>query len=102
MKRFAVYRNARGSQGAVPYLVDVQADWVTTGARVVVPLIPEALFGPRMAKLNPVLEIEGAPHVLATGDIAAVEARDLRQAVDDFSRHRDHIVAALDFLFQGY
>lgn len=102
MARFAVYQNARSSKGDIPYLLDVQADWVQTGSRVVIPLIPQRRFGPAMSRLNPVFEIDGVPHVLATGDLAAINASDLKKSVDDFSRHRDTILAALDFLFQGY
>ena len=100
--RFAVYRNARGSKGGVPYLLDVQADWVSTGSRVVVPLIALKIYGPPMGKLNPIFEIDGASFVLAVADIAAVDARELKTQVADFSEHRDRIVSALDFLFQGY
>ena len=100
--RFAVYRNARGSRGGVPYLLDVQADWVSTGSRVVVPLIPAKLYGPPIGKLNPMFEMDGISLVLAVADIAAVDSRELKTQVADFSAHRDRIVAALDFLFQGY
>jgi toxin CcdB len=102
MPRFTVYRNARDSGKEIPYLLDVQADWVTTGSRVVVPLIPARKYGPVMAKLNPVFDIAGERHVLATADIAAIPARDLKIAVDDLTPQRDQIVTALDFLFQGY
>jgi toxin CcdB len=102
MPRFSVYRNIRSSGNAVPYLLDVQADWVNTGSRVVVPLVPQTLYGPVVGKLNPVLDVEGVAHVVVTGDIAAIDARDLKQPVADFSPHRDTIVSALDFLFQGY
>lgn len=101
-RRFAVYRNARGSRGGIPYLLDVQADWVRTGSRVVVPLIPAKVYGPCLAKLNPVFRIDGQPHVMATSDIAAVDARELKIMALDLSPERDEIVAALDFLFQGY
>ena len=102
MARFTVYRNSRDSSKDVPYLLDVQADWVTTGSRVVVPLIPAQRYGPAMAKLNPVFDIGGVGHVLATADIAAVPARDLKIAVQDLAPQRDQVVTALDFLFQGY
>lgn len=97
-----MYPNARGSRSGVPYLLDVQADWVTTGSRVVVPLIPAKIYGPPMGKLNPVFEINGMSLVLAVADIAAVDSRELKTQVADFSEHRERIVSALDFLFQGY
>lgn len=100
--RFAVYRNSRDSRGEIPYLVDVQADWVTTGSRVVVPLIPAKIYGPPVSRLNPLFNIDGVSHVLATSDIAAIDANELQRSVHDFSEHRQTIVAALDFLFQGY
>lgn len=99
--RFAVYRNTRGSRTNIPFLLDVQADWVATGSRVVIPLIPQKKYGPVVSKLNPIFDIDGAAHVLATGDIAAIDASELKQPLYDFSRHREAIVAALDFLFQG-
>ena len=100
--RFAVYRNSRDSRGEVPYLLDVQADWVNTGSRVVVPLIPATVYGPLVSRLNPLFDIDGVSHVLATGDIAAIDANELKRVAHDFSDHRHTIVAALDFLFQGY
>jgi toxin CcdB len=80
----------------------VQADWVNTGSRVVVPLIPAQVYGPPVSRLNPLFDIDGVSHVLATGDIAAIDSNELKRAVHDFSHHRQTIVAALDFLFQGY
>jgi toxin CcdB len=69
---------------------------------MVIPLIPEAAVRSVAAGLNPVFEIEGKRHVLATQAMAAVPRRELRGTVTSLKRHQDAILAAMDLLVTGF
>jgi toxin CcdB len=97
--RFDVYRVAN-----VPgYFLDVQADFLSPlGSRVVIPLVVEA-DAPKVAKrLNPRFEIEGIHVVMMTEFIVAVPKVSLRSAIANLTEFHDEIVAAIDFLLQGF
>ena len=99
MARFAVYKNPDG-QG---YLLDLQADINSHFAtRVVAPLLPVQEVPFPAATLNPVFEIEGARFVMATQGLAAVPLAILKHPVTSLEQRRTEIVAAVDFLFQGF
>ncbi|MGP3698542.1 CcdB family protein [Rhodobacter sp. NSM] len=85
------------------YLLDVQSDLLDgLNTRIAVPLLPEAA-APRPARiLNPVFEIAGERHVLATQYLAAVPAGLLRQPVGSLAPHGHEVTRALDMLFQGF
>lgn len=98
MSRFRVYANPEGPG----YLLDVQANLLEhLNTCVVVPLLPEAQ-APRPARqLNPVFDIDGARHVMATQFLAAVPKRLLKTEIADLNGQATEIVNALDCLFQG-
>jgi toxin CcdB len=101
MARLDVHR-APG-RNAVGYVVDVQADLLAgLTTRMVIPLIPEAAVRSVAAGLNPVFEIEGKRHVLATQAMAAVPRREPRGTVTSLKRHQDAILAAMDLLVTGF
>lgn len=86
----------------VPYLLDVQSDFLSRmRARVVVPLVPMEVYGKPIRHLNPVFEIRGEPHVMATLDLGAIPLKDLGPAMQSLSSNRDEIVRALDTIVQG-
>ena len=98
MARFHVYANAEGGG----YLLDVQANLLShLSTCVVVPLLPlEA--APKPAKvLNPIFEINGRSHLMATQFLATVPRRLMRQEVLGLEAQAHAIVRALDCLFQG-
>ena len=98
MTRFVVYANADGRG----YLLDVQANLLRTlNTRVVVPLLPEREAPSRAKVLNPVFDVEGAAHVMATQFMAAVPISLLQREVLDLGPRAHEVVAALDCLFQG-
>lgn len=102
MAQFTAYHNERGGQDTTPYLLDVQSDWVETGSRVVVPLVARVRYGPLYSRLNPVFTLSGTEVVMATSDLAAIDARELRRPVADLRTERSVIMMALDFLLLGY
>ena len=85
------------------YLMDVQSDLlhvVTT--RVVVPLLQERLTPKPFKRMNPVFEIFGVRHVLATQLLAAAPSSYLRTPVGNLRDSADTITAALDMVFHGF
>lgn len=99
MARFAVYKNPDGRG----YLLDLQADINSHFAtRVVAPLLPVQEVPIPAAALNPVFEIEGARFVMATQGMAAVPLAILKHPVSSLEHRRTEIIAAVDFLFQGF
>jgi len=85
------------------YVVDVQAELLDhLASRAVIPLLPAAAAPPPIRDLNPVLDIDGAPHVLLTQAIASIPVRELRRPLTSLRPQRDAITRALDILFLGH
>jgi toxin CcdB len=105
MARFDVYRNAGAHAAETPYLLDVQCNLLEgLETRVVVPLRRRDRF-PFVnlpANLTPTFTIEGVECILETPNLAAVPGRILRSPVMSLMESQFEIVAALDFLFQGF
>ena len=102
MAQFRVYRNPRSSKRDVPFLLDVQSDFVKTPSRVVVPLVREEKYGLLYGRLNPVFTIDKIKVVASFSDLAAIPSSELKQAVGDLSGQHAELVASLDFLFSGF
>lgn len=102
MARFDVYRLS----GRNPLLVvDMQADLLSELAtRVVVPLAPLAA-GRRedIPRLNPVVTVADKDYYFRPTEIATLPKALLRDPVANIeAAHRREIVAAMDFLQQGF
>lgn len=102
MAQFRVYRNPRPSKRDVPFLLDVQSDFVKTPSRVVVPLVREDKYGPVYGKLNPVFVVDKIAVVASISDLAAIPSSELKEVVADLSSRHSELVASLDFLFSGF
>ncbi len=104
MAQFHAYRNQNpDSKKTTPYLLDVQSNLLNDLAtRVVIPLRLARHYRGEPAKtLMPVFEIEGAPVLALTQQLAAVPNKALGESVADLSSQQHQIVAALDFLISG-
>ncbi len=101
MAQFDLHKNPRG--GAYPYLLDVQAELLERlGTRVVVPLMPLKKYGARpITRLNPVVKVKGADHVVVFQELAAVPVTVLGEPVASLVGKRADLIAALDLLFTG-
>lgn len=98
MSRYCVYPNPEGAG----FLLDVQANLLShLSTCVVVPLLPVDAAPKPARALNPMFDISGIPHVMATQFIAAVPTRLLAEKVADLHERAHEIVGALDCLFQG-
>lgn len=98
MAQFHVYRLA-GSR----LVLDLQTDLIDTGTRVVAPLLPLSESPRPITRLEPVLAIDGRPHVLHAAEMAAVPSTLLgARSVADFSSRDYDIKTALDMVFSGF
>ncbi len=85
--------------------MDVQATLLDDlNTRVVVPLVAKSLLAEESyPRLKPVIPVADALCVLVTTDIAAIPLSRLGERVGNVeAAHRGEIVAALDFLIQGF
>lgn len=102
MAQFDVYRNLnRKTSKTVPYLLDVQTDFLDMlVTRVVVPLIlADKVKGAR--RLNPEFVIEGRKVVMSALELAGISIRALGERVVSLKDQRSEIIAALDIVFTG-
>ena len=99
MARFDVFVNPQGEG----YLLDVQADLLShLNTRIVVPLLPKA-FAPQPARiLNPGFLIGDDAVMMMTQFMAAIPVSILRSPIMNLQQQRDEIVAAVDFVMQGF
>jgi toxin CcdB len=103
MAQFDVYRNPNPkSAQTVPYLLDVQSDFLSGfSTRAVVPIAPTESVGKSAQRLHPQFQIDGANMVMMTELLAAVPKVALGAAVMSLAQNRDDIIAAMDFLITG-
>ena len=53
-------------------------------------------------RLMPTVQFDGEAYVLVTPQLAGIARRDLGTPAGSLARHRDEIVAAIDFLLMGF
>lgn len=100
MTQFDVYRRGRDTGGF--YLINVQSDLLSElETRLVIPAYARAIRKEHIARLNPLIQIAGEPHVLATQELAAISAKLLGEPTDNVAPARDRIIAAIDLLVTG-
>jgi toxin CcdB len=96
MPQFDVFR----AQGEL--LLDCQSDALGyLATRIVAPLIPIDRAPERRPRLNPVIEIDGQPHVMVTQFAATVHSNELRTRITNLAVHRLEIIGAFDMLLTG-
>lgn len=101
MAQFDVHRNCPNDPD-VPYLLNIQSDLLApVNVRVVVPLVPAAVYGPPLERLTPVFDIDGAPHVMATLDMGGALVAELGPVIQSLATERDAIIGAIDMLVTG-
>jgi toxin CcdB len=105
MARFDVYANMGPHAQHTPYLLDVQSNWLQgLDTRMVIPLRRTSHF-PAVKlpeQLCPVVTVAGEACLLETPKMAAVPLRILKAPMASLATEQSRVVAALDFLFQGY
>jgi len=102
MSQFDVYANRGPNSDTIPFLLDVQSDLLAPlRTRVVVPLVAVEAARP-MTRLNPVFRVGGRDVLMSTQEIAGYPIERLIEPVGTLAPRRDEIVAAIDFLIQGF
>jgi toxin CcdB len=105
MAQFTVHQNPNAStRGAIPFLLDVQADVLSSLAtRVVVPLYRSGESEPPpMTRLAPRVRFQDRDLVAMVPELAGVPRRSLGKAVGDLASCRNEILGALDLLLTGF
>ena len=98
MSQFDVHRLKPGPT----LVVDCQSELLEQlSTRLVVPLIPREQGPPQVARLNPLLSLDGREFIMATQLAGAVLTRDLGEVVASLRDRSFEIVGALDVLFRG-
>jgi toxin CcdB len=99
MARFDLYQNLNDDG----YLLDVQTDLLGgLNTRIVVPIMPVNKAPQPARRLNPVMDINGAPHVMVTQFMAAVPASILSTAIGNLAENGEEITNALEMVFFGF
>lgn len=84
-------------------VLECQADMLSgLGTCFVAPLERERGVPSGMERLNPVIEVDGMPHVLLTRLAAAVPVRELGELHGSAAEHHERILNAFDFLLSGF
>mgnify|MGYP001283855988 CR=1 FL=1 len=101
MARFDVYQPKSKKSALV---LDVQADLLSDlETRVIVPLRPWLPQRKKtMARLLPIVQIDGRDYQLMTAQISAVSFSDLCGPTANLEDQRTVIIDAIDFLLQGF
>jgi toxin CcdB len=101
MAQFDLHKNPKG--GAYPLLLDIQSEMLERlSTRVVAPLMTLKRYGARpITRLNPIVKIKGADHVIVFQELAAIPASALGEPVASLVSRRADLIAALDLLFTG-
>lgn len=103
--QFDAYPTPGPAKAFFPYVVDVQADLLSSlDTRLIVPLLPiqAGKTAPKLlTRLNPVVELAGKRYVLLANQIANVAASRLRKPAGNLADQRQAIVEAVDFLITG-
>jgi toxin CcdB len=86
-----------------PFVMEVQSDLLHAFVeRVVVPLASPGVIPGMTDRLNPLIQVRGAPYRLHPLGVAVFHRRDLRDHRGNAHRQALEIDTALDMLFRGY
>lgn len=103
MRQFELHPNpSERSREIAPFLIVLQSHLLAAApTTVVAPLIH---YDPRAAytDLSVRVEFQGQDYLISIAELAAIDARKLRQAVGDPADHEDAIRRALERLFTGF
>jgi toxin CcdB len=103
VSQFFVYENPnRDTKKAYPLLLDIQSNLIEElTSTIVIPLALKRSIGRVIAKLTPVLQIDGVDYVLLTQQISGLDRGGLGRQVADLSIYRYEIITAIDFVISG-
>ena len=103
MAQFVIHQY-KNSKSTVPYLLDIQNDFLEDlETRLVIPVYPATVLqGKRLTKLTPVIEIEGVQYILMIPELATISKKYLGVAILNISQHRTMVLSAIDLMVTGF
>lgn len=104
MAQFDVYANEEAdSKDLIPFLLDVQHGLhKSLATRLVVPLVLIFSANEEAKKLCPKFSVKGREVMMSTPEMAGYPVRDLQKKVMSLAADRGEILAAIDFLLNGF
>lgn len=85
------------------YLLLIQSDFLDALAtRMVIPVLSKSAAGPLLPNLHVPVMVNGKPHIALVHLMAAVTVQQCGKRIDNLEDHSSEIIAAVDFLFQGF
>lgn len=100
MARFDLHRNRLDETSL---LLDVQADFLShLDTRLVIPTLTLTRIGKPIPRLHLPIEHKGKTLYLATNTMAAVSCHQLGPVAGNMADRSHEIIAAIDFLLQGF
>ena len=104
MAQFDVYENEEPeSREMIPFLLDVQHGLhASLKTCTVVPLVAITSANDAVAKLCPCFNIAGKEVFMSTPEMAGYPSADLKIQISTLAGSRDEILAAIDFLLNGF
>lgn len=98
MAQFDVYRLPNGTR-----VVDVQSRFASVHAtRLVIPLVRPDSEAKQTTRLNPLLDMNGEPWLLAIQFASTLDANLLRNPIGSLAHEDLAIKGAIDFLINGF
>jgi toxin CcdB len=71
--------------------------------RLVIPLSLKSRFNENAIKnLTPIILIKGVEYLVLTPQMAAIHKKHIGSYVDECTKHRNEIIASIDFLITGF
>lgn len=103
LSRFSLFQTKGEARRLAPYLVLLSADFLDpVNVCIIAPVRTAKAHGPLRQRLHVPVTQAGESLVVVTEELASVPKSILGKPVGSLEAHRAELVAALDFLFQGY
>jgi toxin CcdB len=104
MSQFTVYANKNAkTRKTFPYVIDIQSDLLEgLQTTVVIPLCKASQLNDQIiAKLCPLVEINGEKFVAMSQQLAGIDRNQLGKEITNLSANRSQFIAAIDFMISG-
>ncbi len=104
MSQFAVHANKNAkTRKTFPFLIDIQSDLLEgLQTTVVIPLCKASqLHDQIIAKLCPLVEINGEKFITMSQQLAGIDRSQLGKEITNLAEKRSLFIAAIDFMISG-
>lgn len=102
MRRYDIRINTdTATKRIFPYLIILQSDLLSSVATVLVAPLVKGQGHSRIAKLNPIVEVDGKPYAALVQEMAALLRKRLGAVKSNAAAQHTEFVAAIDLIFTG-